>query len=100
MAQHVYNSSCVWQTVTMRTAFVTQVAINGTGFSINYGLLKYDTGRCNSNRPSGSTSSNSFWMIPSVTGQCGTVLVGEDSVATQPGPQDLGSKFNCGDNME
>ena len=55
---------------------------------------------CNGNRPSGSTASNSLQEVSSITGQCNEPLIGGDSVATYPGPNDSGSKFNCDDNVE
>ena len=61
------------------------------------GALKYDLGSCNSTRPPGSNSANTVYAVNSITGQCGVTLVGSYSQATQPGPNDPGSKFNCGD---
>ena len=96
---YLYDGSCNWQTVTLRSQFVSQTEINGTGVSTTYGVLKYDDGRCNANRPAGSTTGNSLLRVSSIAGQCNTTLTGGDSVATQPGPRDAITPHNCGDNM-
>lgn len=96
---YLYTSSCQWQTVTLRSQFVSQAEINGTGISLNYGVLKYDDGRCASSYPQGANSGNSFLKVSSVTGQCNTALVGGDSVATNPGPF-YSNPYGCGDNLQ
>ena len=92
-------SSCTWQAQTLRSGFVSQTELNGSGRSINYGWLKYDDGRCKSSYPSGANTSNSLLQVSSITGQCGTTLVGGDSVATNPGPY-YSNPYACGDNLE
>jgi hypothetical protein len=93
---YLATTSCVWTTDSLSSQFVSQVEINGSGISAKHGPVKYDLGSC-PNRPAGSTSSNTLYLVPSITGQCNVPLVGGDSQATYPGPKDAGSKFNCGD---
>ena len=97
---YVYDASCNWSQTQLRSDFMTQTTINGTGIRVsNGGILKYDSGLCNSNRPAGSTASNSYLMVNSVTGSCGSPLTGGDAVATFLGPRDSGTPYGCGDNM-
>ncbi len=47
----------------------------------------------------GHPPTNSLRKVSANTGQCNAALVGGDSVATYPGPNDKGSKYNCGDDL-
>lgn len=40
-----FNNSCTFTQVTLRTDFVSQTYINGTGKSVSHGVIKYTTGR-------------------------------------------------------
>jgi len=93
--------ACQWSTAQLKSDFVSQTEENGSGVTLNSGDVQADSGKnCNSNRPQGSNTSNSFVSVSSLLGQCGKPLVGGDSVATNPGPNVPGSPYNCGDNME
>ena len=79
--------ACNFTAVDLKTSFVTQIAINGTGSSDTYGILK--TGgatrmsrACRSHFPADATLANTMLQVASVTGSCNTVLVAGTSVAT------------------
>jgi hypothetical protein len=91
-----FNTSCNFTQVSLKSDFVSQTYINGTGASQSYGILKYSTS-C-SNYPSGANSQNSFLAVSSITGACNTTLVGGTSVATYPSPS-VGNPYGCGDNI-
>lgn len=104
---YIFNSSCVWQTVQLRTQFVSQVQLNGTGTSIGNGILKYDgtlangSYQCTANAPAGAVRGqhgNVLAKVSSITGQCGTTMVSGQSVAVYPGPK-TAAPFNCGDEV-
>ncbi len=91
-----FNSSCTFTQTTLKSDFVSQTYINGTGASQSHGVLKYSTS-C-SNYPSGANSQNSFLTVSSITGACNTTLTGGISVATYPSPN-TGNPYSCGDNI-
>lgn len=98
----IFNSStCQFTKVTLNGKFMRQVYINGTGMSQEYGLLKYNNpnnGLCGSQYPRGATAHNTFREISAVSGACGTVLTGGQSVATYPSPN-THSTYSCGDTV-
>jgi hypothetical protein len=79
-------ANAVYLNGTLDSDFASQTAINGTGISVNYGVVKALAATfANSctNRPQGSDTSNTFVEVTAVTGACGTTL-GNSSVATFP----------------
>jgi hypothetical protein len=92
----VFNGSCTFTQVSLKSDFVSQTYINGTGASQSQGTLKYSTS-C-SNYPSGANSQNSFLTVSSITGACNTTMAGGVSVATYPSPN-VGNPYGCGDNI-
>jgi len=89
---------------TLDTSFANQVAINGTGMSVNYGLVKTYAATFLPNCGLGSqyNSSNSFLEVPDVRGSCNTRIT-QNSVAVYPKPlpsgQGAGTQAACGDNL-
>ncbi len=86
---------------TLDALFATQVAINGTGMSINYGYVKTFAATFLPNCGLGSQydSSNSFLEVPDVRGSCNTVIT-QSSVAVFPNPKrGSGTRPACGDNI-
>jgi hypothetical protein len=92
----VFNGGCTFTQVSLKSDFVSQTYINGTGVSLDNGILRYSTS-C-TNYPSGANSQNSFLTVSSITGACNTTLVGGVSVATYPSPN-VGNPYGCGDNI-
>jgi hypothetical protein len=102
MTAYIHDAACNWQTVTLRSTFVSQSENTGTGVSdvsLANQVLKYDDGSCAGNRPANANSTNTLRTVASITGQCNVTLTGGDSTATNPGPQILGSQYNCADHM-
>jgi hypothetical protein len=95
-AAWTFNSSCTFTQTSLKSDFVSQTFINGTGASQSHGILKYSTS-C-TDYPSGANSQNSFLAVSSVTGACNTTMSGGVSVATYPSPN-VGNPFGCGDNI-
>jgi hypothetical protein len=94
-------STCIFTPVSMSSQFISQAHLNGTGvadISDQGKLLHADSGQCAGHYPTGATANNSFYVIAAVTGACGHVL-DDNSVATNPNPQTIGSQWNCGDNL-
>lgn len=96
----VFNSSCQFTQTQLNKKFMDQVALNGTGLSQSYGLLKFSNpnkgGMCASSYPPGATSQNTFLQVSSVTGACNLTLTGGFSVATFPSPNEK-KDFTCRD---
>jgi hypothetical protein len=93
-----YDNSCTFTAVQLKSDFVSQTEVNGTGALLHYGILKFDDGSCAGHYPPGANSSNSLRPVSSITGSCNTVLVGGDAVATNPNPV-LITSYKCGDNI-
>lgn len=97
------GAACNWQTVTLRSQFVSQTENTGTGVSdVSMGnqVLKFDDGKtCYGNKPANANSTNILRAVSIIDGQCLVQLVGGDSTATNPGPRILGSQYNCADHM-
>jgi hypothetical protein len=88
----------------MRSDFVSQTILNGTGSSSNFGYIKpYNTtylGLRQCELPSGAipNGSNTFVQVNSVTGSCNSTLYSGSSLATSPSPTSR-STFNCADQV-
>lgn len=91
-----FNSSCTFTQVSLKSDFVSQTYINGTGVSQSHGILKYS--KSCTNYPQGANSQNSFLTVSSITGACNTTMVGGVSVATYPSPN-VGNPYGCGDDI-
>ena len=92
-------SGCVFTPISLRSDFSSQVYINGTGVSNQYGVVKFTPGtKNNCSYPSGSDDSNTFLQVGSITGSCNRVL-DSSSVATNPNPVTDITTFGCGDNL-
>jgi uncharacterized protein YjdB len=94
----VISGNCAFTQTTLRSDFMTQLYINGTGISLSHGILKYTT-QC-SNYPSGANSQNSFVQVSQVTGSCNSILVGGSTVAAYPNPPISYPTWVCGDLLE
>jgi hypothetical protein len=90
-----FNSSCTFTQTSLKSDFLSQTYINGTGISQSHGILKYSTS-C-TNYASGANVQNSFLTVSSITGACNTAMSGGVSVATYPSPN-VGNPYGCGDN--
>jgi hypothetical protein len=96
----IFNTSCNFTQVSLKSDFVTQTYINGSGVSLNYGSLQYNSGSlCSGSYPTGANTTNSFLQVTNIDGSCGTTVVGGDSVATYPNPAIVGGTYVCGDNI-
>jgi hypothetical protein len=102
----VFDSSCNFTKVKLNSNFVSQVPINGTGYSKDNGIIKYcpsswpgTCATCAAQRPNGATDDNAFLKVSIVTGSCLTQLVPDTSVATYPNPKTNTDpiKFYCSD---
>jgi hypothetical protein len=92
-------SGCHFNPITLKSDFSSQVYLNGTGSSSNYGILKYTPGRANQCAyPAGADDSNTFLQVTSITGSCNKTL-DTSSVATYPNPVTDVTTFGCGDNL-
>ena len=92
-------SSCSFKPISLRSDFISQVYINGTGVSGSYGILKYTPGTKNQCAyPAGANDSNTFLQVSSITGSCNTML-DTSSVATNPNPVTDVTTFGCHDNL-
>ena len=81
---------CNFSAGTLRTSFISQTRNNGTGSSINFGLVKparaTALGRyCLRRFPPDANLDNTFVQVSSVTGSCLSTLVPGTSVATADG---------------
>jgi hypothetical protein len=102
----VVNSSCTFTQTALKSDFVSQTNINGTGTSVSYGLLKparitIEPTLCkNVKKPVGATGGITFYEVPTVTGSCNTTMVPGSSVATFPNPATAGGNdAQCGDSI-
>jgi hypothetical protein len=80
-------SACTFTQTTLRSAFFSQVKVNGTGESLNHGIIKAGAATrlgtaCAGQFPVGAMVSNSFLQVASVTGSCNVNLTPDLSVAT------------------
>ncbi len=85
------RSSCTYISGQLNSQFVSKTQLNGTGMSINYGLLKplgsTNAGKlCKGKLPAGASSLNTFVQVSTVTGSCNTAITANHSVATWPNP--------------
>lgn len=96
----VFTSNCSFTQVALKSDFVSQTYLNGSGASQGYGDLQFNNGSlCSGKYPNGANTQNSFLQVSSITGACGTPVVGGDSVATYPSPN-VGNPYGCGDNIQ
>lgn len=94
-------TNCTFINTTLDSDFQSQTAINGTGVSNSWGILKAAAAStlsksCRNKFPAGATVGNSFVQVPSVTGACNTVLVSGSSTAVYPTPIASRSPLTCG----
>lgn len=93
------GNTCTFQQATLPGIFESQVRINGTGRSTEFGLIKPETATNEAclqspNRPPGISDSQIFRShLPNVTGACGTVS--NSTVAAHRNHPDL----SCGDTV-
>ena len=85
------RSSCTYASGQLNAKFISKTQLNGTGMSINYGLLKpiriTNAGKlCKGKLPPGASSLNTFVQVSTVTGSCNTAIAANHSVATFPNP--------------
>jgi hypothetical protein len=87
------RSSCTYISTQMNSDFVIQTALNGTGMSVDYGLLK-PIGATNARKlckgklPPEASTANTLVRVAAVTGSCNTAITANHSVATYPNPND------------
>lgn len=84
----------------MNARFMQQIYLNGTGRSMQYGILQYNRkgGLCCSEYPRGAPVYNTFEEVSDVHGACQTPLIGGVSVATYPSPN-YHTEYSCGDGI-
>ena len=88
----VVDGSCHFTAVSLNRQFLSQVVINGTGVSLNQGILKYIGSACPARSfPAGATKANSLLYVSAVTGACNQTLTGGSSTARYPNPAVNGS---------
>jgi len=98
----VFNTQCTFTQVSLRSDFVSQVYTNGSGISMNYGALQFNNGStCSGRYPNGANTTNSFLMVSTITGSCGTAVSSgySGTVAVSPNPAVAGGPYVCGDNI-
>jgi hypothetical protein len=98
----VFDDACNFTQTTLDSQFFSQVKINGTGYSDNYGFIKTavtNKSKCSGSYPSGATTGNAFFIVNTITGSCNTQLIDDSSQAAYPNPK-LTSTISpkCGDN--
>jgi hypothetical protein len=108
LTAYTFTPKCKFTEVNLKSDFMSQVGINGTGISLSNGVLKAALAtkawnkKCSTStkKPDGANSGNSFQPVLSVTGSCNIALTGGLSVATNPSPKDKNNDFyRCKDNI-
>ena len=97
------RGGCLFNATTLNSQFIGQMAVNDTGISTDFGLIKPwgDTWlktSCPVPPLPGATESNTFVQISTVQGKCGSTLSGGVSLATNPSPTS-GGTWACSDNV-
>jgi len=89
------SRNCTFSQTTLDSKFMSQVVLNGTGISLNNGILKYIGSNCGFpiQWPTGATKQNTFLKASVVAGSCNSELTGGQSVATADNPATNGT---CG----
>jgi hypothetical protein len=93
------GSACHFLTANLNTTFMSQTALNGTGNSSSFGILKPQATLNYCELPPGGTNGNTFYQVPSVTGVCLTSLAGGVSLATYPSPRPANETWRCSDQV-
>ena len=93
---------CEYLPTQLRSDFSSQVYVNGTGVSQQYGTIKTGAALAAVNRCPipipGSTSTNLFYVFPAVFGACNTGLF-NGSLATFPSPLAASTQWSCKDQV-
>ena len=89
--------ACTFTKTTLKSDFVSQTQLNGTGKTVSHGLVQSAAAvnliaRCAGKVPAGATTSNSFLKVTAVVGACRMPLVADVSVASY----ESASTTNCG----
>ncbi len=97
------QGACAFDVGTLRSDFMTNTVLNGTGSSASYGLLKpfsatYLKNYCPLSTISGATSANTFVIGTPKTGTCNSIVASGVSLAVNPSPQ-TGGTWQCLDNV-
>jgi hypothetical protein len=90
----VFDTDCNFTPTTLNSKFASQTYINGTGSSIEHGIIKYSK-LCSSSYPRGATARNSFLLVDGITGSCNKTMTNL-SQAAYPNPKKVGTP-DCGD---
>jgi hypothetical protein len=98
---YVERGTCTFHPATLKVSFVDATNLNGTGYSIYYGLLKAGRAsnlatRCAGKFPDGATIDNSFPQVDAVIGACGVPLVGYGISTPNSMAMPRGSGYKCG----
>ena len=91
-------SNCSFTQTTLKSDFISQVALNGSGVSQTYGNVQVTT-QC-SNYPSGANSGNSFAQVTTINGSCLQPVVAGQTVAVYPNPKPVNATWNCSDTVQ
>lgn len=89
--------SCNFEQVPLKSDFLAQTLLNGTGRSESFGLVKPGVAtsvkkRCKGKFPDGANESNSYVQVSSVTGSCNKILQANKTIAMNP----YNPTFKCG----
>lgn len=95
----LFNAAkCAFKAINLKPTFASQTDLNGTGLTAEGQLVHTNTGnRCSANYPVGADSSNTFYLISSVTGACRNVMA-DTNVAVYPNPYN-GGTYSCDDQL-
>lgn len=90
----VFDSNCNFTSTALNSKFAEQVYINGTGRSIQHGIIKYSK-LCSRDYPIGANVKNAFLLVDEITGSCNKAMT-NNFQAAYPNPKKSGSP-DCGD---
>lgn len=94
----VFDTNCNFIQTTLNSRFVTQTYINGTGRSIQHGVIKYSKLCPQKSYPNGASTRNSFLLVNEITGSCNRQMTNTYQAA-YPNPAKSSVKTpKCGDN--
>ncbi|MGR9087284.1 MAG: hypothetical protein ACU841_09440 [Gammaproteobacteria bacterium] len=94
----VFDTNCNFIQTTLNSRFVTQTYINGTGRSIQHGVIKYSKLCPQKSYPKGASTSNSFLLVNEITGSCNRQMTNTYQAAYPNPAKSSVITPKCGDN--